>query len=89
MPKIGELHTHKMSDAPPESSIIYWRVQVLSGANVVETLVFTESDLAKARARVEKHPADIIPVPVPEAPLVPVPEAPRSFLTRLWALLSP
>jgi hypothetical protein len=65
MPKIGELHTHTMSDAPPESSLTYWRVQVSLEGGAVETLVFTESDIQKARARLAKHPADAVPMPAP------------------------
>lgn len=78
MPKIGELHSHTMSDAPPESSLTYWRVQVSVGG-AVETLVFTESDIQKARARLAKHPAESIPVPEPEVP--------QPLLTRLWTAL--
>lgn len=63
MLKIGDLHTHIMSDAPAESPIVYWRVQVLSEKGAPETLIFTDSDIKKARERVTKHAADVLPPP--------------------------
>lgn len=57
---IGSLHLHTLSDAPPESTISYWRVQVVCDG-AVETLLLTESEMKKARDRTAKHPADILP----------------------------
>lgn len=67
MTMIGRLHPHTLANSPPESSIVYWRVQVTCDG-VTETLLFTESDLKKVRDRAAKHPGDAVPVPEPRKP---------------------
>ena len=64
MLKLGELHTHTMNDASPESALTYWRVQVAREDGSTETLVLTESELRKARERTAKHPSSVLPAPM-------------------------